>query len=280
MDTFHADLHCHTYISDGSDSPEELIRLAIEKGLSGLSITDHDTVGAYSRALTFAEQQSFPLLPGVEFSASFRGDSVHILGYAFSLKSEEIKQFCEGHFERRRHRNSKILEHLKQLGISIEEEELENIGQMSETVGRPHIAMLLVQKGVVKSLKEAFGTFLGEGKPAYDPGEAISVEKTIEVIHKAKGKAVLAHPHLIKRSSTLKAMLEMPFDGIEGHYPRLTPIQQNRWAELAKEKKWILTGGSDYHGNIKPQNNLGAAWIGKETFELLYTHYVQIASSS
>ncbi len=270
------DLHCHTYFSDGSDSPEEVIRLAIASGLSGLSITDHDTVEAYHEAIPFAEEHQFPLLPGVEFSSAFRGEAVHILGYAFSLKSEEILQLCQKHRLRRRMRNSKILEKLNQLGIPIDEEELKKIDQKNRTVGRPHIALQLVEKGVVGSIKEAFEKFLAEGKPAYDPGVSISLEETIDAIHKGGGKAILAHPHLIKRRSVCKSILEMPFDGIEGYYPRLALERKKQWMDLAEKKGWIITGGSDYHGKFKPQNRLGMATVGKEIFDKLYAHYIQV----
>lgn len=275
-DFFRADLHCHTRYSDGSDSPEELIRLAVEKGLSGLSITDHDTFDAYGEADLLAKQYQISLLPGIEFSASLRTEPVHILGYAFSLKSESMRQLCERHKERRRNRNALILKKLDKLGIHIEEEELHL--PFSKTIGRPHIALALMKKGVVSSIKEAFIRYLAEGRPAYDPGEPISIEETIQAIHEGHGKAILAHPHLIKRQSIVRAMFQMPFDGLEGYYARFPPEQEKKWLDLAQKKEWIVTGGSDYHGVNKPQNPLGSSWVGKETFNLLYSHYLNVAS--
>jgi 3',5'-nucleoside bisphosphate phosphatase len=269
---FRADLHSHSNFSDGSDTPEELIRLAIDAGLSGLSITDHDTLEAYSRAIPFAGENQFPLLSGIEFSASYRGDSVHILAYAFPLASQLIHQLCEKHAIRRRNRNRKILKNLNNLGISVTQNEFEKQDQ-NRTLGRPHIATLLIEKGIVKSVKEAFDKFLAEGKPAYDPGELISVEETLQVIHESRGKAIIAHPHLIKRLSTQRAIVEMPFDGLEGHYPRMAPSQKKQWHEIAKNKGWIITGGSDYHGKIKPLNRLGSDWVDSEIFNELFEHF-------
>lgn len=275
IDLFRADLHCHTYYSDGADSPEEIIALAKEKGLSGLSITDHDTTNAYQEAIPAAERAQLLLLPGIEFSAILRHEPVHILGYAFSLKSESIHQLCEQHIVRRQKRNSLILQKLNKLGIPITEEEL--IQPIARSIGRPHIALALMKRGVVSSIKEAFERFLGEGKAAYAPGEEITVEETIEAIHAGKGKAILAHPHLIKRQTIVRALLQMPLDGLECYYARFSPLQHQKWLDFAKTRGWIITGGSDYHGANKPMNPLGSSWVGQDTFNLLYAHYASIA---
>lgn len=269
---FKADLHCHSNYSDGADSPEELIRLAIEKGLSGLSITDHDTIAAYDTALEAAKKLNFPLLGGVEFSASYRQDPVHILGYAFNLNHEAIHTLCQKHTLRRQKRIEKMLGKLKKLGIEIELKGKEG------SYGRPHIALELMNQGIVSSIQEAFERYLGEGRPAYDPGELISVEETLETIHRAQGKAVIAHPHLIKKSSTRRAILKLPFDGIECYYARFPLSQEQQWLEIAKQKNWLITGGSDYHGANKPQSILGSSWVGEETFDLLYSHFQEVNS--
>jgi predicted metal-dependent phosphoesterase TrpH len=272
---FRADLHCHSHFSDGTDSPEQLIELALEKGLSGLSITDHDTVAVYSEGLEIARKKNFLLLNGAEFSASYGGEPVHILAYAYQIKHRAIAALCERHAARRGKRNRRILEKLQALGFDLTEENLEN-KNIKGSVGRPHIAHALLKKGVVSSIQEAFDRYLGEGKPAYDPGEPLSVEETIEAIHQGKGKAILAHPHLIKKKVTLRAMLNQPFDGIEGYYARFTKDQEKKWIDLAHQKKWIITGGSDYHGSTKPHSILGSSWVGQETFDFLYKHYLSV----
>lgn len=271
MIKFQADLHCHSSFSDGTDTPKELIDFAIAKGLSGLSITDHDTIAAYKEAFSAAVEKQFPILNGIEFSASFSGDPVHILGYAFDMRSEAISGLCQRHLERREQRNLLILEKLARLGINLEPCELIHRG----TWGRPHIAQALVERGLVQSIQEAFEVYLAEGKIAYDPGEPISVAHTIEAIHQAKGKAVLAHPHLLKRSTTVRAMLKMPFDGLECYYARFPPSQEKKWIDLARQRKWLITGGSDYHGSIKHYNELGSSWVPQETFDLLYSIFLK-----
>ncbi len=269
---FRADLHCHSLFSDGTDSPEQLLQLAVDKGLSGLSITDHDTIAAYDH---LANVQKIRLLSGIEFSAMYGPEPVHILGYAFDLKSEAMRALCERHKKRRDERNQKILDKLRRLGIDIKAEELVHKG-LKGTIGRPHIAVALFKRGLVSSIQEAFERFLGEGKAAFDPGQPISVEETIRTIHQGKGKAILAHPHLLKRSTTIRAMLKMPFDGLEGYYARFTLPQQKKWLDLATQKKWLITGGSDYHGTTKPSSILGSSWTPQETFEHLYNHFLSV----
>lgn len=270
MNEFRADLHCHSTFSDGTDTPTRLIELAIENGLSGLSITDHDTITAYSEAFEAAKSKQFPLLNGVEFSASYRDEPVHILGYAYHMQSEAIAGLCRRHEQRREQRNLRILDKLKGLGIVIDPSELLHQGSW----GRPHIAHALLTRGLVRSIQEAFEIYLAEGKIAYDPGEPISVEETLETIHQGKGKAVLAHPHLLKRSTTIRAMLKMPFDGLECYYARFAPSQEKKWVDLARQRQWLITGGSDYHGSIKPHNAIGTSWVPRETFEQLYDHFL------
>jgi len=272
--TFRADLHCHSCFSDGTQTPGELIQLAIDIQLSGLSITDHDTIASYAEALEIAKQRSFPLLGGVEFSAFYREEPVHILGYAYCLQSGAIESLCERHKQRRKKRNEKILEKLRLLGISIDPEEV--MGEnFKGSFGRPHIAHVLFRRGIVHSIQQAFEVYIGEGKPAYVTGEPISVEETIELIHQGGGKAILAHPHLIKRSTTVREMLKMPFDGLECYYARFTLSQQKKWVDIAQQKKWLMTGGSDYHGATKPHSVLGSSWVGKETFDFLYNHFLK-----
>ncbi|MEZ5314891.1 MAG: PHP domain-containing protein [Chlamydiales bacterium] len=268
---FKADLHCHSIFSDGTDDPEKLIYQAVQSGLLGLSITDHDTIAAYPAAIDYARKHRLLLLPGVEFSAAYQGVSVHVLGYAFALHSQKLHQLCDQHRHRRVNRNRNILKKLKKLGMSIEEEEIKT---QSKVIGRPHIAQIMVQKGFVSSIKEAFDHYLGEKKEAYDPGEPISIMETIETIHAAYGLAVIAHPHLIKQQSIIKYLLELPFDGIEAYYARFKPAQEKPWIEIGNEKKWINTGGSDYHGKIKPFHFLGSSWVDKNTFDQLYAHYL------
>ncbi len=272
MMPFHADLHVHSLYSDGSFTPKELIAAAKEVGLSALSITDHDTLDAYPEAFEEAKRENFLIKQGIELSASFEGISVHILAYAFDLQSEALVKLCARHRERRRVRNQAILKRLKGLGISIEDPDF-------QLTGRPHIAQALVQKGVVATSAEAFLRFLGEGKRAYVQGEVISVEHTLQVIHRAGGLAFLAHPHLLpKRKRWLKRLLELPFDGIECYYARFPLSSAQPWLQLAQERHLLVSGGSDFHDAAKPYNRLGSSWIDEERFKAIFNNYTETTS--
>lgn len=276
MDAFRADLHCHTTCSDGTATPQEIIQLACNLGLQGLSITDHDTIAAYQEAVPAAQIRKLPLISGLELSAVHRETSVHILAYSFSLASEYLIQFCRQHQERRELRNQAILNLLAAHGMPLELEDLpkeEFVLQLKHSIGRPHIALAMMKKGYVHSIQQAFHNFIGEGKPCYVPSAAFSVEETIEMIHRANGLAVIAHPHLIENAAILKDLLEMNFDGIEGYYARFPLSAHERWLKIGAKKGWIITGGSDFHGTIKPNISLGCSWVNEETFTILEKHY-------
>lgn len=263
---FRADLHCHSDCSDGSDSPRELIDLAVNKGLSAISITDHDTVNAYVDLYAYAESRGIDLLRGVEFSCYLDTDSVHILGYGYAEHHHAIQNLCHQHQIRRKERNQEILFRLNELGIAVTYEELQS-SSTTPVLGRPHIAALLKEKGVVATIREAFDVFLGEGKKAFYPGCPISVEETIDVLHQAGGKAILAHPHLFKNAACVRTLLRYPFDGLEAFYAYFPPMVQQYWVEVALSKGWLITGGSDYHGSVKPQNQLGSSWIDQPLYQ-------------
>lgn len=271
---FKADLHCHTTFSDGTLTPQELMQLAKNVGLSALSITDHDTLGAYAQAPQEAKKLGLILGTGVELSCQFKDASIHILGYDYSLESEELRTFCEKHHRRRELRNQKILEKLSRLGMQITQDELVSTFGIDSTIGRPHIAKLMTEKGYVISPKEAFNLYIGDDKCCFDSGVAFSVEETIQVIHQADGKAFLAHPHLLSNFKSLKTLLDQAFDGIECHYARCSPEQEKRWLKIAKHRGWLMSGGSDFHGDSKAYVRLGCSWVSEEVFHQIFQKHV------
>lgn len=274
MNEFRADLHCHTTSSDGSETPEEVIRLAKESGLSALSITDHDTIDAYTTAIPLAQEAGITLLPGVEFSTVLNQKSVHLLGYGFQVHDEAIKNLCLKHAERRRNRNLAVLELLKKHGMFITYEELieaipVKLASTGRSIGRPHIAFAMMNKGYVSSIQEAFGKYLGDECSCFVQGNSFTVDETIDTIHQAKGVAVIAHPHLIKNTALLNELLKKDFDGMECYYGNFPAHVQTRWLKIAKHRNWLITGGSDFHGKAKPNLTLGRSWIGQEHFQAL-----------
>jgi predicted metal-dependent phosphoesterase TrpH len=277
--SFRADLHCHTTCSDGSLSPLEVVRLAKEVGLSGLAITDHDSIDAYPMALPLANELGIEMVTGIECSSVHNNVSVHILGYAYPVDSPVLKTFCQRHHQRRANRNRAILEQLTKHNMIVSEAEIaalqgDDIPEEHRTIGRPHIAQVMLQKGYVTSIAEAFHKYLADGKCCFVSGESVSTIETIEVIHKAGGLAMIAHPHLISNARLLRQLLELPFDGLEVYYARMHPNANQKWVRIAESKGWMMTGGSDFHGAIKPNIPLGASWSSEEAFRKLHTHFM------
>ncbi|HEY2811193.1 MAG TPA: PHP domain-containing protein [Rhabdochlamydiaceae bacterium] len=266
---FRADLHCHTLYSDGTFSPEALIAKAKEIGLSGISITDHDSIQAYGEVPRIAKEKGILLGSGAEFSCVYEELNIHVLAYDFDISHPRIKGFCEKHFHRRRERNRVILEKLKKYNKILDEEELNSMGHM---IGRPHIAQLLLKKGYVGSIQEAFQLYIGDTRPCYHRGTGFSVEETLALIHEVGGKAFIAHPHLLRRWPKVRALLALPFDGIECHYAQLPKDQETRWIKLAQERKMLISGGSDFHGDITEHNPLGSSWVDEENFYKIFQH--------
>ena len=263
------DLHCHSYYSDGSCSPQELVDEAVKAGFSGLSITDHDVLQSYPEALPYATQQGILLISGVELSTVCEEESIHVLGYAFLPQDPALLEFCRIYRERRELRNQKILDNLKLHGIDVTMEEVKQLSPHATTYGRPHIALVMMKKGYVKTVFESFSRYIGSGKSCYVAGEKWKTDEAIEAIHRAHGKAVLAHPHLIRNPPIVKKLLTMPFDGLEGFYSRASSHENHRWCRIAEERGWIVTGGSDFHGTVRPEVPFGAAWAPEEMVKRL-----------
>lgn len=262
------DLHIHSTASDGSLSPIEILNLAKDLNLGAIAITDHDTIDGAKDAIACGIPPSLKFLTGVEISAEpppsfpFSG-SLHILGYAIDLNDTFLNQTLSVLQESRKNRNPRILELLSNLGIELTLDEVRNkVGDCQ--LGRPHIAQLMVAKGYVKSVDEAFKQYLGNGKAAYVDKYRIECARAIEIIINAGGIPVLAHPYLIpmKSEKMLEALIvslkEMGLKGIESYYPEHPPNLIRRYNEMAKGYNLLITGGTDFHGSIKPEIQMGS----------------------
>ncbi len=234
MNEVRADLHCHSTYSDGTSTPHELIQLAAARGLKGLSITDHDTVGAYPEAFEIGQQLNVDVIPGIEFSASHEGFSVHILGYSFIPSHPAIQRMVESHRLRRKDRNDAILQLLAAHKMPLEAQDIE--GHAQGSIGRPHIAAAMVRKGYVDSIANAFKKYLRDGALCFAAGARFTIEETVQTIREAGGMAVIAHPHLINREDTVSKLIQMDFDGIEAYYGFFNKDQSQQWITIAKRK--------------------------------------------
>lgn len=263
------DLHCHSQYSDGSLLPKELVKLAQEKGLAGLCITDHDSFQSYFDVADC----SFPLFPGIELSCEFEQKSIHILGYAFNPHDPEFQQFCLQQRLWRLERLEQMCDKLTKLGVIIHPSDVLTTDDTNYTIGRVHIALALMKKGVVPTVADAFKRYIGDKCPGYVSGKKWSVQQGIDAIHKAKGFAVLAHPHLIDSKSLVRRILSCNLDGIEAHYARFNPNVNSHWVEKAQARNMFVTGGSDFHGFAKPESYLGSSSCPPEVFQMLLTHY-------
>lgn len=255
------DLHTHSTASDGTFSPEELVYLAKKEKLQALALTDHDTVDGLKSAYQTAKEVNLPFLCGVEISVKFEGPGhFHLLGYFLKPEISEIDETLQRLKKAREERNKKMIEKLNMLGIEITLDELREIAQGE--IGRPHMATLLVKKGVVKSFDEAFEKYLKKGALAYVPKALLTPEEAIKLILQAKGAPVLAHPitlklDYLKLKNYLKSLKDVGLIGIETFYPEHNPEFTKFLIDCAKELNFLITGGSDFHGKNKPDIKLG-----------------------
>jgi len=255
------DLHTHSTASDGTFSPEELIYLAKKEGLQALALTDHDTIDGLKSAYQTAKEENLPFLCGVEISVKFeRPGHFHLLGYFSKPEIPELNDTLLKLKKARKERNKKMIEKLNSIGIEITLEELKEIAKGE--IGRPHIANLLVKKGVVKSFEEAFERYLKKGAIAYVPKALLTPSEAINLIVKAKGIPVLAHPVTLKLNylelkEYLKELKEYGLKGVEAFYTEHTPEFTKFLIDCAKKLGLLITGGSDFHGENKPDIKLG-----------------------
>jgi predicted metal-dependent phosphoesterase TrpH len=248
-------------------SPGELVNLALKRKVKALALTDHDTMEGTGEALRVGEQLGVEVVPGLEVSAVQEGVAMHILGYWPDHLNRDLAQAL-GHLqEGRERRNHRIVERLNQLGVSLCMADVEAVSGHG-IVGRPHIARLLVLRGVVKNIHQAFDRFLKKDAVAYVPRFAYTVQESIGLIHQAGGLAVLAHPGQIDSSlprlaSIVETLVRYGLDGIEIYYPTHSTKFRKGLKQLAEKHKLCFTGGSDFHGDNRPGTGLAG---GKNVF--------------
>lgn len=240
------DLHIHSTASDGELTPGEIVKEAQNAGLSTIAITDHDTVDGIQPALQEAESGGPEVIPGIELNTDLHGLEIHILGYCLEL-SPELGDTLDGLRKAREDRARAIICKLAQLGVRIDYDHLQSVAGRA-TIGRPHIARVMCEKGYASSVRDAFERYLGNGKPAYVAHHKLDPFMAIETVLRAGGIPVLAHPGLIRKDELITRLIGKGILGIEVFYPLHTPDDVIRYTRICQANDLIMTGGTDYHG--------------------------------
>ncbi len=275
----------HTTHSDGSYSPEALMRYCAEKKLACVSVTDHDTMSSYEPCAREAEKLGIELVPGIELSAVFEPGTLHVLGYFLDRNHPDLKRKLEEIQIARRERNPGIIRKLNESGIEITMKEVleeafsgasKEVPENLKQIGRPHFAKVLVKKGVVKDAREAFEKYLAKGRPAYIDKRRIEAREAIELIQKAGGVASVAHPKQMKLNDgeldrEIEKLAGYGLAGIEVYNSCQNMEEQGVYLKIAKRYNLVVTAGSDFHGTQKPGVDLGSYGIqmGYEMVERL-----------
>ncbi|NIK68564.1 PHP domain-containing protein [Paenibacillus sp. BK720] len=271
-----ADLHNHTTASDGTMPPAAVVARAKAAGLAAVAITDHDTMAGVEEALAEGRKLGITVVPGAELSTVADGRDIHVLAYYPDWENELWQERLAGLRATRGARNEMIVERLTQLGIPVKMQEVEHIAAeqalagggkgKGKTIGRPHIAELLIRKGAVSTMAEAFERYLGEGGAAYVNPPRLHPFEAIEWIREAGGTSVIAHPGLYGRDDLVEQLIGKGAQGIEVYHSDHGTEEEQRYAGLARKHGLIITGGSDFHG--ERQGEVFHGEIGSKTVDV------------
>lgn len=279
------DLHVHSTASDGSLTPSEILEMAVQLSLKAIAITDHDTLSGSAAAIAQGIPPALQFLTGIEISAAappgFRlNGSVHILGYGIDTGNTKLNALLGVLQMAREDRNPQIIARLNALGMKLDLDALDSI--VGDAIaGRPHIAQLLVKKGAVDSIGDAFDRYLGKGKPAYVEKYRVPMAEAIAAINLAGGIAVLAHPYLNgledpgRFENFLLTLKSMGLRGIEAIYPGHPQAATGEYCRLARKHNLLITGGTDFHGEVTPGIQMG---VGDGSLHVPYSLYADLAA--
>ncbi len=264
------DLHTHSIYSDGSMTPEELVAHAAEKGLCAIALTDHDTLRGIPFAVAAGKKHGVEIVPGVEISTECHVQ-VHILGFFVDTSNEPLLTAFDAMQRERRENHKAYMTKLNEMGFAMTEEEVRAVAPIGG-VGRAHYAKVMMNKGYVESVAEAFRLHLGVGCPCYIKRNVMRPEEAIALIHGAGGLAFFAHPHQTKLSDDgvfelMTTLKEAGLDGIEGYYSEYTSEMGEKFRGMAQKLDLMLCGGSDYHAQMKPHIEIGEGINGNLTVD-------------
>ncbi len=257
----YVDLHSHTCASDGSDTPSELVKKAAKIGLQAIAITDHDTLSGLDEATKQGLESNIEVIRGCELSVHSDGGELHILGLYIDKDAIELEHTLEKLRQYRTDRNKIIVDRLKEMGLDIDYDDVLNLAG-GDAVGRPHIAAVLLQKGYITSISQAFTSYLGSKGKAYEPKKVLVIEEAMHLLTSAKATICLAHPGLLSCTESwlnglLKDLKFMGLSAIEAYHSAHSRRDEDMCLRLARNHGLDVSGGSDYHGKTKPQIQLG-----------------------
>lgn len=268
------DLHVHTNKSDGTFSPEEVVDYAHSIGLRAIGITDHDTVAGVGPAIRQAKKYGIEIVPGIELSAEWVEEreelEIHVLGYFIDWQSEELKKRLDELSIARVKRAERIIEKLKQHGISLDIEDVQAFAPSSESIGRLHIAQVMVKEGYVPSINRAFDQYIGNNKPCYVPKYQLNPDGAVGTIKEIKGIAVIAHPGLLDlnfATNLIQNLSKSGLDGVEVYYPEHSNEVTKHLEEISRKYNLLITGGTDCHGFAKERILMGTIDVPYELLE-------------
>lgn len=257
------DLHTHTTASDGTFSPNEIVEYAKQKGLKAIAVTDHDTIDGLDEVIKAGSIYNVEIVSGVEFAADYNGTEIHVLGYYIDYEDLNLQNKIKDIKLNRELRNINMIENLKKLGFDVTVEELYNISGSKDIVTRAHFAKLLLKKGYIQTIDEAFKKYISEGCPAYIPRNLMNSQQCIDLILKSKGIATLAHPTLYKMDMDeidimVKQLKGYGLQAVEAMYSLYSKEQEMDIKAIAQKYDLKITGGTDFHGKNKPNIDLGS----------------------
>ena len=259
------DLHSHSTASDGQYPAEQVAERAAAAGVAVWALTDHDSIAQLRAGAAAAQACGVRFVPGIELSAHLDRREVHLLGHFVDPGSEPLQRFEDLLAEKRRVRMGEMIQKLAGLGVALSPEEIERFSG-GKTLGRPHVARAMVERGLVSSVKEAFDRFLGEGRPAYVGRHRLPVEDAIRLLREAGGTATIAHPGVNKiERYDLERMAAWGLAGIEAYHPDHVPSQREKYLRACVEFDLVPTAGSDYHGEaVAPGRKLAMVSMSPE----------------
>ncbi len=256
------DLHLHSTCSDGTDAPERIVELAVDAGLSAIALTDHDNLDGIARARAAAESADIELVSGTELSVEWRGSPMHLLVYFLEPGDGPLQNRLAAIQDSRATRNRRMVERLRDLDIDITFEEVE--AEAGGTgIGRPHMAQVLIEKGVVPDFASAFDRYLAAGRPGYIQRDRLDAIEAIDLAAASGATTSIAHPHTLGVAAddydrAFAGLADAGLGGIEAWYGEYEPQVREHLAAVAASLGLVATGGSDYHGRYKPELRIGS----------------------